>query len=873
MSLSPQSSYGFCDRCDSPHAIQDQPFCVNCGVVQSVVLVPSPALCSRPKFQISRVVLVRLVAALGIVTLVGTTTSMSVAANSVIQPQSALGSSTVVTESFDGADQYGVSVAISRSLSPHGAVPVVYLVSGVAYADALAAGPAAARDGGVILYTGSSSLPVAVANELVRLAPARVEVMGGTSTITDTVMSKVSALLAPSTIVERVSGPDAYGTAAALSARSFRANTGATFHARTPGRVLDSRLSLGARLFHSQVKQSFAVSGLFGIPAGAIAVTGNVTIVGQTHGGYVTVAPSLTSGVVPPTSTINFPVGDIRANGITVALGVGGKLDAMYSTGSTSDTVYIIFDVTGYFANDGAISHAAATVVVSSGENFSDAIAAGSASAMLDVPLLLVSHNTLPAATAAELDRLKPDRVIIVGNTTSVSSGVFAEISALVPKVERVSGTDSYATARAVAARFFPQARTVVATSGLTYTGGLAVIPLAAVRSAPILYLQDGDLLPVPTRDTLVSFRPSQIIIVGPISDLTLAELVGFSDGRLTVPTDTTAYPTYDSGYHDPGELLTIIKAEEIAYPWLVHVFSIGKSYQGRDIWAAKVSSDVSVDKDKPEVLIDALHHADEHLGVEQALYLMETLTAKYASDPLVHRLVNDRVIWIVFALNPDGWDYDLSGGKYHLWRKNRQPNPGSSYVGTDINRNYSYKWGCCGGSSATPSAWNYRGSAPFSTREAQALRNFVNSRVVNGKQRIRTQMTLHTNGELILYPYCYTKTVLPSDMATDDHAVFVTMARAMASMNGYSYRQSSYLYVTDGDEIDWLYHTYGIFSFTVELYPTDQRTVAADVYPPYSVVATQTARNRGALLYLIDAAACPYAVINKAAQYCSVTP
>jgi hypothetical protein len=145
-----------------------------------------------------------------------------------------------------------------------------------------------------------------------------------------------------------------------------------------------------------------------------------------------------------------------------------------------------------------------------------------------------------------------------------------------------------------------------------------------------------------------------------------------------------------------------------------------------------------------------------------------------------------------------------------------------------------------------------------------------VASRVVGGVQQIRTHVTLHTNGELILYPYGYTKTALPSDMTADDHAVFVTMAQSMARMNGYTAEQSSRLYITDGDEIDWLYHQYRIFSFTFELYPTDQATLSRDVYPPYSVVATQTARNRGALLYLIDAAACPYRVIDKAAQYCS---
>ena len=71
---------------------------------------------------------------------------------------------------------------------------------------------------------------------------------------------------------------------------------------------------------------------------------------GQNAAGYVTIAPSLTSGTQPSTSTINFPAGDVRANGVTVSLGAGGKLDAMYWTGSTSNTTQVLFDVTGYFS-------------------------------------------------------------------------------------------------------------------------------------------------------------------------------------------------------------------------------------------------------------------------------------------------------------------------------------------------------------------------------------------------------------------------------------------------------------------------------------------------------------------------------------------
>jgi hypothetical protein len=126
---------------------------------------------------------------------------------------------------------------------------------------------------------------------------------------------------------------------------------GATYYALNPARVLDSRPGtghVGAVLFHSRTKQTVTIATAASkVPANAVAVTGNVTVVGQKHSGYVTVAPSLTSNVQPPTSTINFPAGDTRANGVTVPLS-GGKLDFMYWSASTADTVDILFDVTGY---------------------------------------------------------------------------------------------------------------------------------------------------------------------------------------------------------------------------------------------------------------------------------------------------------------------------------------------------------------------------------------------------------------------------------------------------------------------------------------------------------------------------------------------
>ncbi len=339
-------------------------------------------------------------------------------------------------------------------------------------------------------------------------------------------------------------------------------------------------------------------------------------------------------------------------------------------------------------------------------------------------------------------------------------------------------------------------------------------------------------------------------------------------------PAAAADFPAKDSRYHNYAEMVVDIQAVAAARPAIVQVFSIGKSHQGRDIWAAKVSDNVANDENEPEILFDALHHAREHMTVEQAIYLLHLLADNYGSDTTVTNLVNAREVYIIFALNPDGGEYDLTCGGSHApycaWRKNRQPNSGGS-VGTDLNRNYSYRWGCCGGSSGTKTSITYRGPAPFSAPETRVLRDFVNSRVIDGLQQIRAHVTFHTNGKLILWPYGYTKTIVPSDMTVDDHNAFVAMGKAMAKLNGYKPEQSSDLYITDGDQIDWMYGVHRIFSFTWELYPPESATVWGDHYPADERIGPETARNRGALLYLIDVGGCAYRAIGREATHCGV--
>ncbi|HUR09083.1 MAG TPA: M14 family metallopeptidase, partial [Nonomuraea sp.] len=321
------------------------------------------------------------------------------------------------------------------------------------------------------------------------------------------------------------------------------------------------------------------------------------------------------------------------------------------------------------------------------------------------------------------------------------------------------------------------------------------------------------------------------------------------------------AFPPADSNYHDYAEMVAELQQAALDHPSIFSLFSLGVSYQGRTIWAGKISDNVGTDEAEPEVLFTHHQHAREHLTVELGLYTLKMLTDEYGVTPQITNLVNGREIWMVFDANPDGGEYDVSTGSYVSWRKNRQPNTGSSAIGTDLNRNWGYQWGCCGGSSGTPSSETYRGPSAFSAPETQVIRDFVNSRVLGGTQQIATHIDFHTYGELVMWPYGYTFTDVPADMTQDDHDTFVVMGQAMAATNGYTPQQARELYIADGPIKDWLYGVHRIFSYTFEMYPVTSGQ--GGFYPPDEVIPAQTLRNRAAILYLLEQSGCPYAVIG----------
>lgn len=157
-------------------------------------------------------------------------------------------------------------------------------------------------------------------------------------------------------------------------------------------------------------------------------------------------------------------------------------------------------------------------VVLATGDDFADALSAAPLAAELDGPLLLTSSTRLPAVVAAELQRLSPDRITIVGGTGAVADGTAAAArtaaggSSVV--VRRLSGANRYLTSAAVAALFGPDRPGVVLASGETYPDGVSAGPVAAALRGPLLLTSPNELHPQ-VRTELARLSPDRLVVAG----------------------------------------------------------------------------------------------------------------------------------------------------------------------------------------------------------------------------------------------------------------------------------------------------------------------------------------------------------------------
>ncbi|MGC1208298.1 MAG: cell wall-binding repeat-containing protein, partial [Ornithinimicrobium sp.] len=160
-------------------------------------------------------------------------------------------------------------------------------------------------------------------------------------------------------------------------------------------------------------------------------------------------------------------------------------------------------------------------VYITTGENYPDALAAGARAGSRNDPILLTRAGSLPSSTIAELKRIKPYRVYIVGGKAAVNSSVYRTLQTYTGSggVTRLSGEDRYETASAVATTFNKGASVAYIATGGDYPDALAAAARAGLNDAPILLTRSSEL-PSTTKSALRLIKPGRIVVIGNTSDV-----------------------------------------------------------------------------------------------------------------------------------------------------------------------------------------------------------------------------------------------------------------------------------------------------------------------------------------------------------------
>ncbi len=205
--------------------------------------------------------------------------------------------------------------------------------------------------------------------------------------------------------------------------------------------------------------------------------------------------------------------------------------------------------------------------------------------------------------------------------------------------------------------------------------------------------------------------------------------------------------------YSGAGNLQEEILRTAQQNPALTKVVSIGKTLQGQDILALKLTKGAKKTKDgaKPSVLYMSNQHAREWITPEMTRRLMHHYLDSYSKDKRIKKIVDSTELWFVLSANPDGYDFTHRADGERQWRKNMRDVNGDGATtigdGVDLNRNFAYKWGYDNeGSSPFPTSETYRGASPGSEPETKALDAF--------EKRIGFEygINYHSAAELLLY-------------------------------------------------------------------------------------------------------------------------
>jgi hypothetical protein len=331
---------------------------------------------------------------------------------------------------------------------------------------------------------------------------------------------------------------------------------------------------------------------------------------------------------------------------------------------------------------------------------------------------------------------------------------------------------------------------------------------------------------------------------------------------RVPLPGQVAGIPGFPC-YRTVEETFASAEAIVAAHPTLASWIDIGDSWEkqqpgglaGYDMMVLRLTNS-AVPGPKPKLVSTSAIHAREYTTAELMTRFAEHLVAQYGVDPDVTWFLDHHEVHLILQANPDGRKLAELGDD---WRKNTDPSGcgSSSLWGIDLNRNFPFLWGCCGGSSGSPCSETYRGQSPASEPETQAVRDYLLANFPDYGDPWGTGLPIppdasgifidvHSFGMRVMWPWGHTTTVAPNGTQMQ------TLGRKYAYFNNHNPHQAIYLYTTDGTTRDFGYGTLGVPTFTFELGTAFFQGCS---YFENTIVPTNTP----ALLYAARVARAPY--------------
>jgi len=274
--------------------------------------------------------------------------------------------------------------------------------------------------------------------------------------------------------------------------------------------------------------------------------------------------------------------------------------------------------------------------------------------------------------------------------------------------------------------------------------------------------------------------------------------------------------------YHTYAQFESELAATEAAYPSLCKVYNLGQTIQNRTMWAIRISDNVDVEEDEPEVKYISTMHGDEIVGMEMCLNLIDYLVTGYGTDPRATDIVDSVELWIVPCMNPDGF---VAGQRYNQ-------------NGIDLNRNF---------------------PDPYTSPEnSTAGREPETGNIMNWSagRSFTLGANLHGGAVVVNYPYDNNASGSSVYTASPDDDLFIEISEQYSIHNTPMWNSSSFYhgitngaawYAISGGLQDWGYRYMGINEVLIELSTTKS--------PPYSQIPTFWSQNRESMLAYIETA------------------